>query len=535
MPTDYDIGAAFAAVEEELIASMMRNLKRHRAEETAEGFEWSMWQVTQLEAMEAYKRRNQKKYQKQFRSINQAIEKAIREAYQQGGMEQEIEILRAMQEGFRSSSTQGVTGEFFRVNTRKLDALVEATVHDMERAESAVLRRANDQYRKIIFNAQVYANTGAGTYEKAVDMATRDFLAAGIQCVVYQNGARHTLSDYADMALRTASKRAYLQGEGTKRQEWGVSTVMINKRNGACPQCAKFCGKVFIDDVWSGGKRSDGNYPLLSKAIEQGLYHPRCKDSHSTYFPELYEDEKPYTREEIAQLEQGERREQKQQNAQRQAERYRRLERHSLDPENRRRYGQRAEEWKALAEQGKPNPAKRETMVASEVYTADYRRKLDQFGEEPSVARVIWQQATKMLKHRSGTLLEDMVFINSKTGEFLLRDDYHHAHECMPSRRMREMLKGSDAGTVIVIHNHPQSGVPSYADLKAAKDGRYKYGVIVGHNGIVFRYYVKENADLFLADMILDRLQKCLYNEKNEVRDAIEQLKSCGVILEVFR
>lgn len=27
-------------------------------------------------------------------------------------------------------------------------------------------------------------------------------------------------SDYAEMAIRTASKRAYLQGEGQKRQEW---------------------------------------------------------------------------------------------------------------------------------------------------------------------------------------------------------------------------------------------------------------------------------------------------------------------------
>ena len=31
-----------------------------------------------------------------------------------------------------------------------------------------LLKRSNDVYRQAIFNAQVYANTGAGTYEKAV-------------------------------------------------------------------------------------------------------------------------------------------------------------------------------------------------------------------------------------------------------------------------------------------------------------------------------------------------------------------------------
>lgn len=209
MPTDYDIGAAFAAVEDELIASMMRNLKHHRAEETKEGIQWSQWQAEQLKALDTYKRRNQKKYHKRFKSINEQLERAIRAANKQGGMEQETTILRVIRDGAKLRRPgDTLSGSFFRLNERKLNALLQATTGDMERAETAVLRRVNDQYRKIIFNAQVYANTGAGTYEKAVDMATKDFLSAGIQCVVYQNGARHTLSDYADMALRTAFKRA---------------------------------------------------------------------------------------------------------------------------------------------------------------------------------------------------------------------------------------------------------------------------------------------------------------------------------------
>lgn len=73
-----------------------------------------------------------------------------------------------------------MTAEFFQLNDRKLAALIEATVHDMQEAEKAILRKAEDDYRKAIFNAQVYANTGAGTYEKAVDMATRDMLSAAL-------------------------------------------------------------------------------------------------------------------------------------------------------------------------------------------------------------------------------------------------------------------------------------------------------------------------------------------------------------------
>lgn len=219
---EYDIGAAFQAIEDELIKSMIRNMDRHRAEETKEGIEWSMWQAEQLKALEKYKQENQKRYQRQFKDLNKEMGELIRIARQKGNMQQEIQILNAIRKGFPAKKiSKGATAEFFRMNDRKLEALIKATTNDMQQAETAVLRMANDQYRKAIFNAQVYANSGAGTYEKAVDMATRDMLSRGLNCVEYANGARHTLADYADMAIRTASKRAYLQGEGEKRQEWG--------------------------------------------------------------------------------------------------------------------------------------------------------------------------------------------------------------------------------------------------------------------------------------------------------------------------
>ena len=273
--TDYDIEKAFRAIEDELISSMIRNLDGHRAEETELGYNWSQWQVEQLKALEKYKADNKKRFQSKFSDINGSIDAMIFTARQTGGTEQEQKILRALKKGLKASKvSQGTEGAFFKLNTRKLNALIKATKSDFNRAEKAMLRMSEDKYRQIIFNAQVYANTGAGTYEKVVDMATRDFLKAGINCIEYANGARHTMKDYAKMAIQTANKRAYLTGEGEMRQSWGISTVIMNKRANACPKCLPFVGKVLIDDVWSGGDASDGNYPLMSSAIAAGLYHP---------------------------------------------------------------------------------------------------------------------------------------------------------------------------------------------------------------------------------------------------------------------
>lgn len=345
--SDYNIREAFEKIEDELIDSMMRNFSRHRAEETKEGYNWTQWQAEQLKSLEEYRKHNAKKFGKRFKTINGKVEEMIRTAKADGNASQEAEILEAVKDGFKAPKKPSghSTAEFFKVNDRKLDALIKSTTDDLKRAETAVLRMSNDKYRKAIFNAQVAMNTGAVTYEKAVDIACKDMLNAGLNCVEYKNGARHTLSDYADMAVKTANKRAYLRGEGEKRAEWGVSLVVVNSRQGGCPDCAKYIGKVFIDDVYSNGKKSDGNYPLLSTAIKNGLFHPRCKDSTSTYYPELDDLDAPLSKDEIKELDRQRGIEEKQQYAQRQAERFDRRAEYSLDEDNKRIAQTRADEW----------------------------------------------------------------------------------------------------------------------------------------------------------------------------------------------
>lgn len=360
MPTDYDVGKALARIENEMITSMMRNIERHIREQEEEGFEWSQWQVEELRSLEEYRKKNQKKYGPQFKEINKRMLKAIEEAKERGSSDQEIEILEALRKGHipdrmmtpNGDITGPISNSFFGINKSKMDALVKATENDMQRAEYAVLRRANDQYRRIIFDAEVYANSGAGTVEKAVDMATKDFLSRGIDSIQYSNGARHTISDYADMVIKTAETRAYLMGQGEKRAEWGEQLVIVNKRAGdyPCPHCIPWVGKILIDDVYSGGK-PDGKHKLLSEAIAAGFLHPRCRDIFTTYFPGISSEPDPVTKAEAKEAAAVEHKENQQQYAERQAEKFGRLAEFALDPDNKRMYGARAEQWTEKADE----------------------------------------------------------------------------------------------------------------------------------------------------------------------------------------
>lgn len=464
---DYDITAAFEAIENELIASMMRNMSRHRAEETKEGYEWSMWQAEQLKALEKYKRENQKRYKKQFKNINKQIAVLIQQARQEGNMEQEIKILQAIKKGWKVHGKNGsprpksMTAEFFRLNGRKLAALIEATVHDMQEAEKAILRKAEDDYRKAIFNAQVYANTGAGTYEKAVDMATRDMLSRGLGCVEYANGSRHTLVDYASMAIRTASKRAYLYGEGEKRQEWGITTVIMAKRGNPCPKCLPFVGKVLVDDVWSGG-RSDGydpetgkRYPTISHAIECGLYHPNCKDSHTTYFPGISTADDKWTAKELRAIGLNYDAEQRQQYAKRQAEKYGRLAEYSLDEENQRRYELKSREWKNAR-------FKTSGMTGGEY--ADSKRPLANFKAVPA------GQVVRILREDSQEWIQELTDAEKRA----IRKYTYNSGDKKPNRffeRLNAMLRGD------ITENEK---LHEYAEIisRGLKKNRLKHDVI---------------------------------------------------------
>ena len=111
-------------------------------------------------------------------------------------------------------------------------------------------------------------------------------------------------------------------------------------------------GKVLVDDVWSGGSK-DGKsnvtgvkYKTVSQAIEEGLYHPRCRDSHTTYFEGINTmPAEGYTKEELKKLAEDYKGEQQQQYAERQAKGYDRLAKYSLDEDNQRIYRARADEW----------------------------------------------------------------------------------------------------------------------------------------------------------------------------------------------
>lgn len=313
----YNLREIYEEMELYLLSSLSRNMARHENEEVKEGFKFEMWQSARLRDMERYRRENKNIIDKFSPAIEKTVKERLMDTYRrsQGRVQRAVIKLRDKFTAILPKGMEpimgGLKGEelketlekvegaariweeaptpleenFFRTNDKKFNALLESTKKDMEKANASILRKMDDVYRETIFRTQVFYNNGIVDMNKAVDMATKDFMRQGINSITYANGREVNISTYAEMALRTANHRAYLMGEGKKRQEMGVTTVIVPPHATACEMCRPWQGAILIDDVYSGGKKEDGEYPLLTQAMEAGLFHPNCEDLLSTYFP----------------------------------------------------------------------------------------------------------------------------------------------------------------------------------------------------------------------------------------------------------
>lgn len=368
----YDISLIFAQMENDLITSMIRNLAGHEAEEKKMGFTWEQWQKRKLQALAKYSTDNKKQMNAAGQKINQEVANLIKESFLQGGSQVENSLRRlgrSLQDLILAGKiTEPITqvgrsdSSFFKINQNRIDALVKAAQKDMKKAQYAMLRKADDVYRQTIYKSQLFLNTGSVSLNKAIDMATKDFLAKGFDCITYKNGAKVNVTSYAEMALRASSQKAILTGAGSRRKEWGIHTILVSAHPNTCELCSPWQGRVLIDNVYSGGKKGEGSYPLLSTAMDAGLFHPRCTHNTGTYIEGVSSLPKPVNRKEESYGAI-----QKQKALERQIRMYKRMEAGSLDPDNQVKYSEKVKEWQDKL---------KEHLKANQQLSRDYTREI---------------------------------------------------------------------------------------------------------------------------------------------------------------
>jgi len=347
-----DIAAIFEWIELLLIANLKRNLARHKDEEEQEGFTWSAWQAEKLRSVNIFRRQCSAIMNRYKDQIDDETRQLLEEQFEEGvnGAVKELEeahsekaapaALPAAEEqqtpaenpeqghsdspkeppAEKTSADTTVAAEinpepqFFGVDKAKTEKLIEDVTNIEEQAETAALRLTDDVYRQTVNRVQLAMATGSITYEKAVDMAVADFLAQGINCIEYKDGRRVNIADYVRMVLRTTSTRAALQGKSERFKAQDYDTVLVSSYGMCSKTCLPWQGRAYINDAftdWQGETKLENGvkfgksfycgkwFPLLSSAIEHGLFHPNCRHSINLFIDGVTELPVPMDNSEI--------------------------------------------------------------------------------------------------------------------------------------------------------------------------------------------------------------------------------------------
>ena len=197
--------------------------------------------------------------------------------------------------------------------------------------------------------------------------------------------------------------------------------------------------------------------------------------------------------------------------------------------------GGTSEEWEKLKntehERSKPKYKYENTIIDNDMISSStYRKRFDGISNNSKIDRIIYSNAIEMLKHRSGTKYEDLAFIDTASSKFRINKSFNKENHAKPNKPMKKMLRNAKPYTIIGLHNHPSSSVPSMPDILACIKRKYKFGIVACHNGKIYKYSVNE-AKFSEPNAIsaLDYLEKNGYN-----KEAKRRLQDTGIEMQVL-
>lgn len=155
----------------------------------------------------------------------------------------------------------------------------------------------------------------------------------------------------------------------------------------------------------------------------------------------------------------------------------------------------------------------------------EYRRKFDKATDNPAVNKALYDSAKKALKHRSGTELEDMYWLDGDTGEVLYSAlDNTDERTIEYTEKIKSVIGKNRDKKIVTLHTHPSSMPPSIEDFNSCFRHGYHMGFVVCHNGKVFKYSADECVSTSLYEMYIQRFLDNGLNEFDAQKKALEKI-----------
>lgn len=409
------------------------------------------------------------------------------------------------------------------------------------RGMSEVLRRENvalasnleRSWGEAVADAVTRVESGESPRRVLTD-ATARLASLGLETVDYRTGARCRVDTAPRRHVVTQANQARNDLLVRRMDEWGVDLVFVSAHYGARPSHAVWQGRVFSR---SG---SSPKYPPLVESTGYGtaggLCGVNCRHTMTPYVEGLSRlpstDYAAQTRltgmtsDEYYAATQAQRRlearvrETKREVALGEAagadvtaarvrlgELQGRLREHCRanhlrrDYERERAYGlpegmAQPRALKALPLEQRERFIPREQRAAGTAYDVSrravngpsYRRKFDSAGLPKRTAATCYTEARRILRDRDGTDGERMSVVSWRGGRLVCDTFGSHAQKAQAGLTLSQYERAASTdGGVVIMHNHPASTRPSWADLKSVAANEFvRASLVLCHDGTVY-------------------------------------------------
>lgn len=283
MPVSRRDTEQLARIVSDVYAQAETHLLRLIAKHLAAGVEAPHWAEVKLAELQLFQRRAQ------------AVVKAARgEAVGQLVAVLERAYLRGAAAGQGDVDALDRAVELpIRHAERATAALVSGLTGQLETLDVHVVRQVADIYRTAVVQAAAIPVAGAGTRLQAAQSALDKLAKAGVSGFTDTAGRNWNLTSYVEMATRTTTAQAAVQGHLDRLEDAGIPLVIVSDSPRECERCRPWEGKVLargpvpaiMGNAVTGESMRVQVDGTVADAMSGGLLHPNCTHNLSAYIP----------------------------------------------------------------------------------------------------------------------------------------------------------------------------------------------------------------------------------------------------------
>lgn len=196
------------------------------------------------------------------------------------------QVTRAVVDAY-GAGARAVGGQVVATNTGAVAALADDLAGTVKATHLGMLRTTEDVYQRVVADVVGQAVTGTATRRQVAAQALDRFAAQGITRYVDAAGRSWQVESYVEMATRTATGRAHMQGGIDRWTEQGRDFVIVSEAPEECEKCRPYEGLVLtltgrdpLPGELGEGHRYGGS---LRQAMSRGLFHPNCRHNLDAY------------------------------------------------------------------------------------------------------------------------------------------------------------------------------------------------------------------------------------------------------------